>query len=248
MGLWREVNVLRGSHRLMPVLGRSTGVMCKAVADWTRAKNGQFIGRLLLVLVPGYVVVRLSASRPWTWLVWAAVWFVGCCLIAACRGDFVEGPGEVEEPDPTPEDDQEMVGEQHTDTTTQPDAESKAKWLRQHVEYETAAAIQRPKDSPVHGKGVRVEDLLAGIQADGSLPGWDVKQFGALLTGIGIPVREQMYFKVDGRKSNCPGVHAEDLTTALGRAPRLPPHLVPDLTPASTTLTAVKDHPDREVA
>jgi hypothetical protein len=80
-------------------------------------------------------------------------------------------------------------------------------------------------------KGARTRDILDAFQAQGGLQGWGEKQLRELLRSIGIPVREQMYFKIDGEKANHPGVHVDDLTQHLGRAPRRPAHLVPDLTP-----------------
>ncbi|TFV33171.1 hypothetical protein E4K10_30285 [Streptomyces sp. T1317-0309] len=58
-----------------------------------------------------------------------------------------------------------------------------------------------------------------------------------LLERCGITVREQMKFRVGGKQKNTPGVHIEDLARDLGHAPRLPAHLVPDLTPTPTPVS-----------
>ncbi|HEX5566087.1 MAG TPA: hypothetical protein VFY14_03975 [Streptomyces sp.] len=285
--LLREINVARGAHRLVPVLIRSTGVMCGAVGSWVRGEQnhkknhkkkprkegeetpqnhkqkdaGETLGRALALAFVGYLLVYFSAPRPWTWAAWGTAWLIGCCIIAAARGDFAdtgeqdtetpdtETPGEqdTKAPDETGETPGHETGRDATDTGG--DVDRKAAFLRQHVEHAVAlASLPGYADEHVQGKGVRVEDLLTGLQADGSLPGWDARRFRALLEGIGVPVREQMYFKVDGRKSNCPGVHVDDLTAALGRAPHLPAHLVPDLTPTAPTLSLVKEHQVEEVA
>jgi len=285
--LLREINVVRDAHHLVPVLIRSTAVMCGAVGAWVRcetkkkaskkapkkpvkkgqkpaegeaeekqqAEKGETLGRALAVTFVGYLVVYFCAPRPWTWAVGGAAWFVGCCIIAARRGDFAEVPEQAAdeekedtEDEDTTQNDHETLGEGHLETAAA-DAERKAAFLWQYVEYAVAAAVHPGHtDDRARGKGVRVEDLLADLQAEGNLPGWDTARFRSLLEGTGIPVRPQMYFKVRGKKANCPGVHVEDLAGALGRAPRLPAHLVPDLTPTGPSLSLVQTGQDEEVA
>lgn len=220
MGLLREINVLYGVHHLAPVLARSTGVICKGVGNWIRAEKGQMAGRIGLLLFAGFVLVHLCAPRPWTWAVWGAVWFLGCCVLAARRGDFAVQP--------TPANDQETAGEQPTEpadpSTPEGDRDRKRAALWRRVEEEVAAAVQQGT------KGARVGAVLDSLQADGSLPGWDAARLKEVLKALGVPVREQMYFRVAGVKTNQPGVHVEDLTRRLGHTPRLPAYLVPDLT------------------
>lgn len=257
--MWRAVNVFRGAHRLVPVLGRSTRAMPSLTLGWVRGdvrirrgtqklEKGEAVGRFVALVFIGYVLVYLCAPRPWTWWLWAACWFLACCVIAAARGDFADtSTGAADEPGPpdtTPENDQETAGE-HLDTAAEPDYLRKAAYLRQVVEHQVAAAVRPGRDDAlVHGKGARLEDLLTHIQADGSLPGWTPVQLGAVLEGIGVPVRPQMYFKVEGKKRNLPGVHVDDLTAALGRPPRLPAHLVPDNTPAQASAPGSANAPD----
>lgn len=219
MGLMREINVLRGVHHLAPVLARSTGFICKAVADWIRAEKGQALGRFGLLALVGFVTVRLCAPHPWTWAAAVGVWFLGCCALAARRGDFVH--------EAAPANDHETLGEQPTQpappSTPEADRERKRAALLKRVEEEVAAAVQQG------GKGVRIGGLLDSIQADGSLPGWDTARLKELLKAVGVPLREQMHFRVNEVKTNQPGVHVDDLARSLGHSPRLPAHLVPDL-------------------
>lgn len=238
MGLRDELNVFRGAHHLAPVLARSTGIMCHAVITWLRGgADGQFGGRLIALCLPGYLAIHQTAQRPWLWWVWGGSWLTACLIIAARRGDTLTDIVEpAEDAAPT-----EAAGEQPTEDE-QP---TQADHLRQHVEHQVAAAVQAGT------KGVRVAQLLTDLQAGGHLRSWDATQLKETLRGIGVPVRDQMYFKVDGRKTNQPGVHVDDLTKTLGRRPHLPPHLVPDLTPSAgspAALLLVKDDGGEDAA
>lgn len=225
------------------MLWRSTRAMGGAVAGWLRPERkdseksgesgGEFSARFLGLAVPGYVLVYVTDGRTWLWTVYGGAWFVGCVVLAARRGDLPEAdeePQDVEE-ELTPVNDHENSAgerppESATGATSEDQRERKIALIWQQVEKCIAVAVQEGR------KGARVADMLTEFQTMGGLlPGWEERQFRELLRSIGIPVREQMYFKVNGAKKNQPGVHVEDLTQALGFTPRLPAHLVPDLTP-----------------
>lgn len=91
--------------------------------------------------------------------------------------------------------------------------------LRLYVEHAIAQADLEGR------KGVHAVDLLTGLQEAGRYLGLNGKTFPAKLRDASIPV-DQLSIKGDNQL----GVRHDKLTTALGRSPRLPPHLVPDIT------------------
>lgn len=190
---------------------------------------------------------------------WVVVGFVvAWCLAAAC---FAPSSG-FEEEDTPGVDHEKVAGEepQGTDLAGEDgdDAEAKeARWnavresLRLFVEQEVAAGHAGYIEG-VKGKGASVDHLLAKQQSNGGLPGMERKGMIALLEEVGIPVREQMKFRVlEGaptgpkwKEKNVPGVHFDDLAKALGRAPRLPAHLVPDNTPGAPPIVGPQSGPE----
>lgn len=110
--------------------------------------------------------------------------------------------------------------------------------LRQYVEHRVTACASGLKLG-VKGRGARVDDLLEEQQQNGGLIGFDRKAMIELLQRAGITVRTQMKFRVrepvgdtwKWTERNLPGVHIEDLAEDLGRTPRVPAHLVADITP-----------------
>ncbi|MET9730630.1 hypothetical protein ABZZ79_08205 [Streptomyces sp. NPDC006458] len=91
--------------------------------------------------------------------------------------------------------------------------------LRLFVEHAVAAAHLERKG------GVLVVDLLQRLQASGLFLDKTPDAFPAVLRSVDIPVKK---ISVNGDKAL--GVHHTELTAALGRLPRLPARLVPDLT------------------
>ena len=91
--------------------------------------------------------------------------------------------------------------------------------LRLYVEHAVAHADLQGRS------GVHVADLLAGLQASGRYLGLTTKTFPSTLRDAGVPTRV-VKIKGDGQL----GVRHDELSTALGHSPRLPAHLVPDLT------------------
>ncbi|MFF5968205.1 hypothetical protein ACFY64_31680 [Streptomyces collinus] len=190
------------------------------------------------------------------WVVLALI--VGWCLLAAA---FAPADEEEAEGDATEDDHEKSAGEEPQEDAEEGEPEDgeearEARWqdvrekLRQFVEQRVAAgaANHNPK---VRGRGARVDDLLAEQQQLGALPGMERKGMIELLGMAGITVREQMSFRVFEEtatgskwvKKNVPGVHVEDLTEDLGYRPRLPAHLVPDLTPGAPPVPAPESAP-----
>ncbi|WP_060178022.1 hypothetical protein [Streptomyces sp. IMTB 1903] len=93
--------------------------------------------------------------------------------------------------------------------------------LRRFVEHAVAQAHLARKG------GVLSVDLLQRLQASGLHLDKTPEAFPAVLRSADIPVKK---ISVDGTKAL--GVQYTDLTSALGRLPHLPVHLVPDLTQA----------------
>ncbi|MEU9857244.1 hypothetical protein [Streptomyces sp. NPDC047974] len=91
--------------------------------------------------------------------------------------------------------------------------------LRLFVEHAVAEAHLARKG------GVLAVDLLQRLQASGLFLYKTPDMFPAVLRSADIPVKK---ISVNGEKAL--GVQYTELTSALGRLPRLPTHLVPDLT------------------
>lgn len=91
--------------------------------------------------------------------------------------------------------------------------------LRRFVEHAVAQAHLEKKG------GVLAVDLLQRLQASGLFLDKTPEGFPAVLRSADIPVKK---ISVDGTKAL--GVQYTELTSALGRLPQLPAHLVPDLT------------------
>ncbi|MFJ8209705.1 hypothetical protein [Streptomyces sp. NPDC096033] len=94
--------------------------------------------------------------------------------------------------------------------------------LRRFVEHAVAAAHLERKG------GVLAVDLLQRLQASGLFMDKTPDAFPAVLRSAEIPVKK---ISVNGEKAL--GVQYTELTSALGRLPQLPVHLVPDLTQKS---------------
>ena len=240
--------IAAGSPLLLRWIART---LWRAVRDGSRTRtSGEGgIGGLAERLALGALVVALGGSAlagllGALWLAvapyagWAGLGLIlAWCVAAMC---FAVA---------TPEDDQETAGEEELeddDETPGEEDEGQAEdaWedarekLRVFVERR-ATEVAAGHVEGVKGKGVRVDDLLAEQQRNGALLGVSRSGMIDLLQGAGITVRSQMSFRVledtgNGQewvKKNVPGVHVEDLAKDLKRTPRLPPHLVPDLTP-----------------
>ncbi|MFH9352613.1 hypothetical protein [Kitasatospora sp. NPDC017646] len=103
--------------------------------------------------------------------------------------------------------------------------------LRLYVEHTVAHA-------DLEGRaGVHVVDLLNGLQESGRYLGFTKASFPAKLRDAGLPVTG-----ISIKGDNQLGVRYDQLTKALGHSPRLPAHLVPDLTQDEPSI-AGEGHP-----
>ncbi|WP_424892399.1 hypothetical protein [Streptomyces sp. XH2] len=175
-------------------------------------------------MVLGYIGHLLAPYRWGIALGLAISWCLAAAMVAPSEEDtpcLEEG----DEPDGK-NDHEKLVGEE----TPVAEAWSVTQDLRDFVEGKVAAGAAGYAEAK--GKGARIDDIIAGLQADDRAPeGLDRKTMTRLLGDAGITVREQMKFRIDGNQKNQPGVHIDDLTEDLGRRPLLPAHLIPDLTP-----------------
>ncbi|MXM66779.1 hypothetical protein GR925_25940 [Streptomyces sp. HUCO-GS316] len=214
---------------------------------------------LVVLLVAGGFLSSLGAAllyllRPYMTIVVTVLtltWF-----LAALTADAVTRPEVDHDEDageyPT-EEEPEDVEEEPEDVEEIPQEDpwpAQRELLRAFVEDRvTAGAAGHTKG--VKGRGARLDDLLAEQQANGGLIGLDRNAFRDLLERAGITIREQMKFRVledtengpKWRQKTPPGVHIEDLARDLGRTPRLPAHLVPDLTPTPARIPAQDSPP-----
>lgn len=207
------------------------------------------LGRVLGVCIVGYVLVYLAGPRPWLWYAYGTTWAAVCLVLAHRRGDLhplpdeedagepdEAGPGEEQQDEDTPQNDLETLGEcdDEGDAAELAERARRIAMIRLRVEHKVAeAALLQGK------KGVRTADILTSFQKEKAFVGWGEGEFIAALRGLGIPVRDQMHFVVDGKKRNLHGVHVDDLTQSLGRAPRLPANAIPDLTPENPKISPI---------
>ncbi|MEU6595332.1 hypothetical protein ABZ923_40100 [Streptomyces sp. NPDC046881] len=223
---------------------------------------GVFVVVIACTLLSGVV------GALWAYAASYAVWVVlglvvAWCLLAAAFAPAPDPEDEEEEEDDTTENDHEKsAGEKPQEGAEEggrgeDDEAREARWsdarekLRQFVEQRVAAGAAN-RNPNVKGRGARIDDLLAEQQQHGALPGMTRKGMIELLETAGITVREQMSFRVFEEsasgskwvKKNVPGVHVDDLTRDLGYRPRLPAHLVPDLTPGASPVLGPESAPD----
>lgn len=233
MGAWRQTfSVLRGAHRLAPVLVRSTRVVVVAAAGVIRgpkkgsSSGGETFGRLLAVCVVGYLLVYLTSGRVWLWYVYGALWLLGCLVLAAVRQDLPEvlaAPdeprehrslgarlrtalrrSEAEEPEYSPKVDLEKSAgeEEHT-----PSPEETADRIARTV-------IKAVADAEARGyRGIHVAELLGILTAE-ELPDFrEVNPLRKWLEESHFPVSRNL--KVGGKGPTW-GVRADALSGALG--------------------------------
>ncbi|MFI0742508.1 hypothetical protein ACH4PU_31190 [Streptomyces sp. NPDC021100] len=228
MSLRNDLNVFRGTGRLLNALLRAQVHMARASAAWITAERAYTAGRVLVcVLLPAYLLTHLTSRFMWAWwglmVAWAVVsgrvihrqgWLDGweCEGEGECRAG--EGGEALQCAEPTPLNDHEMLlGEQRQEA----DAAFGA-----FVEHNVAAAVTQGR------KGIHTDALLKLLHEHDMLTDWKEPDIRTTCDRLGIPWRRQM--SVQGR--NYFGIHADDLTKHLGRRPQLPPEMVPDLTPS----------------
>lgn len=159
-----------------------------------------------------------------------AVWCVAAATVAARPAGRGTAGKERDEPaggaSPAGNDHERLAGEEGRETDPWP---ARREAIRAFVEAEVAAGNAGYRDAK--GKGAPVDALLAELQRRGAAQGWDRNAMLDLLERAGITVRQQMKFRIGGKAKTPPGVHVDDLAGDLGFRPRIPAHLVPDLTP-----------------
>ncbi|MDX3345940.1 hypothetical protein PV708_39225 [Streptomyces sp. ME02-6977A] len=234
-----------------------------AVAKAPAAKEsiGDLLERLALgVLTIGVACTALSGvlTVAWKFLTPYAGWGALGLAVAWCATAAHLAPA----PDTTENDHEMWAGEQPREDDTEEDPEDdgevkEARWAAAQESLlvlveQRAAAIAGRHVEGIKGRGVPVDYLLAELQKKGILPGVGRKGVIELLEMAGITVRDQMSFSMledtptglKWKKKTPPGVHVDDLAEALGRAPRLPAHLVPDLTPGAPPVPAPETGPE----
>ncbi|MBK3630878.1 hypothetical protein JHN59_40040, partial [Streptomyces sp. MBT49] len=191
---------------------------------------GGFLGDLLAPYASGIVLALVAG------------WCFAAVMVAPRPGEALEKEepreGDEDDEDPTENDHENRAGEDPQEDDPWP-AQREA--IRAFVEKEVAAGAAGHREAK--GKGARVDDLLAELQRRGSAQEWDRNAMLDLLERAGITVRQQMKFRVGGRQKTPPGVHIDDLASDLGFRPRLPAHLVPDITAQSGPSRELNSHP-----
>ncbi|MFE0774175.1 hypothetical protein [Streptomyces sp. NPDC058861] len=243
-------------------LARANAQLISGIARWTTAEKGETANRVVALLIFGFFAAVIFVNNSWLCWVVGVGWVLTVGGVAAQHAPHLEpaldepeeeeGDEEHEEEEYADdyeeyEDEQETPGEEDEEETDELNEERRkreedsllrTRTLMSFVEDEVATAVHNGT------KGVRIAVLLTLFQSRGQLQNWDEDRLKSLLKGIGVPVREQMYFKINGKKSNKAGIHVDDLTETLGRRPRLPAHLVPDLTPSAPSNSRLPVGPD----
>jgi hypothetical protein len=232
------------------------GKAAQAAGGWLQ---NAALTALVLIVASGTLstvwAVLAYLLRPYaTVITWSLVllWIAAALTADAVTrpvNDHDEDPGE-EPIEEDLEDTPDEVDEDPQETEPVDPWPAQRELLRKYVEDRVMTVAANHAEN-VKGRGARVDDLLAEQQAHGGLVGLDRNAFEELLTKAGITWREQMKFRVledcDGSpewvKKNCHGVHVEDLARDLGRRPRLPSHLVPDITPNPARIPAQESAP-----
>ncbi|RLU82073.1 hypothetical protein CTZ27_31490 [Streptomyces griseocarneus] len=213
------------------------------------AAGGRSLADLAEIAATGFLILAVAATvlgmvlgylgrllAPYRWgiaLGLAIIWCFAAAIVAPHKDTLY--PEDGDDPD-TENDHEKLAGEE----PPEPDEWSlQREAVRELVEDKVAAGAAGHAEAK--GKGARIDDILAGLQAKGiATTEWDRKTAREFLERAGITVRDQMKFRIDGEPQNQPGVHVDDLAENLGRRPLLPTHLVPDLTRQQTP--AGEDH------
>lgn len=228
-------------------------------------KTGSSGARTASVLFTLIAFVLATDRAPVLWWLLLILWLVSGFPAAPLEQQTSDDQGETGEPENDHEEIEvdvvEGEGEQAVAVETAPAGHSAEeiiartkKTLIDIIEAEVAAG--EAGHGPVRGRGARLVDILAVMRRTKGLTipaDWNKERLAVVVEGeLGITYRKQMSFKADGdkpgetKKLNEWGVHYDDLTEDLGHTPRLPAHLVPDLTPKHPGQTAspmAPDHP-----
>jgi hypothetical protein len=197
-----------------------------AAVETLKARLERICGSVAAVAVAGWEVEHYPAVG------------MPVALVAWCAAAWTFAP--VRPVKPTTRDDHETLGEPDEDQNSGTDSNAVEAEAAMHrfVEHAIAAAKH-------HGRhGAHLSELLAALHRGGRLQHWSVTDLGAYLRQIGIPVRDSVRV---GKKTRV-GVHHTDLRKHLGRAPVLPPEMVPDLTPAEGPSSTAPEGPQEPAA
>ncbi|MEU0214092.1 hypothetical protein ABZ281_02850 [Streptomyces sp. NPDC006265] len=223
--------------REVPVVASASMVVLRYVGAWLRGgdeESGGFGVRLLALGVAGYVALYFAEKHPGLWYVYGGAGFLVVTTVAVRTGlaagrtvkdlEATPIPAE-EEPGTDAPNDHETPGEEdrETEPPTASPAEADAAFGL-FVEHNVAFAVRT--DPKGDRKGVHTDTLLKILHTTGMLTDWTEPMLRQKCKSLGIPVRTQMGIR--GR--NYFGVHVQDLEQSLGRAVRVPPQLVPDIT------------------
>ncbi|MEU5425829.1 hypothetical protein AB0H73_09500 [Streptomyces olivoreticuli] len=232
MSLRHDLNVFRGTSRLLNAFLRAQVHMVKTSAAWMFAERAYAAGRVLVcVLLPAYLLTHLTSRFMWAWWGVMVAWLVVSGRVIKRKG-WLDGWGheEPEEDRFTGEGDGSAVS--HAAPVPLNDHEKSPEEQRQDadaafavfVEHNVAAAVAKGRT------GIHTDALLGLLHDHGMLTGWKEPDIRATCDRMGIPWRRQ--HSVQGR--NYFGIHVDDLTKYLGRRPQVPPEMVPDLTPSAS--------------
>ncbi|MFB7836086.1 hypothetical protein [Streptomyces sp. NPDC056056] len=228
------------------------------------AKTGSAGARMAGIAFTLIAFVLATDRAPVLWWLLLIVWLVSGFPAAPAEEYVTDAQDETED-----DTDAEAEEDDETEEQVEPEAEEEPapagptpeeiiartkKTLTEIIEAEVAAG--EAGHGPVRGRGARLVDILATLRMTKGLtiPGdWTKERLAAVVTSeLGIKYRKQMSFYADGdkpgetKKLNEWGIHYDDLTEALGHTPRLPAHLVPDLTrthPQQAPPQPGSDHP-----
>jgi len=195
----------------------------KDLPPWAVRLGSLALGAFLIAYEGREAPVWTASAAALCWC--AAAWMYSPAPEPTAAADADAEPTDAEDAEPAAGDD-DVPGEQRPLT-----AEETAARYRLCVEHAVAARYAEGVRGMM--QGVHIQDLLTGLRAEGRVsdPRLDTTALARYLRLIGIPIRDPLPLKVNRKTVNRVGVHHDDLAAYLGRTPRLPPHLVPDLTP-----------------
>ncbi|MFE4312604.1 hypothetical protein ACFRR6_41855 [Streptomyces sp. NPDC056891] len=234
-------------------LARANMQAIRQCFGWITAKKGETFNNVVGCLILGFFAAVLLRNYTWLWWALGGAWVLWVGGVAVQHAPALEIPDEEETEgeedeerwEADPENNHETAGE-YGDEYDETEQRAEPKLLAAAYEARRTVFLKMVEETmatafhngTAEGKGVRIAVLLAVFHKKQHLLDWDEDRLKTFLESIGLPVKEQMYFKIAGKKSNKPGVHIDDLTKVLGHSPRLPAHLVPDLTPQHHPLAA----------
>ncbi|MGW2419004.1 hypothetical protein ACWC0C_07025 [Streptomyces sp. NPDC001709] len=162
-----------------------------------------------------WLPLALAAGAAYLWHPLAAIGAGTFVLAALANGGQPK--------DPTENDQEKPAGETSTTDVTE---------ATEHAVAEAVAAGR---------SGIHLADLYRRIHPQVEDPTkHQLRDLHVELLAAKIPVAEQLKMTINGRQVNQRGVRADELTKALGHAPRLPSNLVNDLTPDPHTVNLSK--------